>query len=103
MADGPESMEQRRDRGVALLDSEQPGWRSKVDGPTLRMRTCHDCVLGQLFGSYQLGRQILGASGKFEGSASDHGFMLKYGDYTSDSDIDEAYAALDDLWKRVLT
>src|SRR5215212_6502587 len=38
--------------GAALLDNENPGWHRKIDCDTLRLQSCYDCMLGQLFGSY---------------------------------------------------
>lgn len=37
------------DRGVALLDREQPGWRDDVDPTKLDMSSTCGCILGQVF------------------------------------------------------
>lgn len=46
--------------GVALLDQHNEGWWADVDLATLRMTSHIDCVLGQLYGSYDRGRDALG-------------------------------------------
>ena len=41
------------DRGIALLDKHGPkDWRKKIDCDLLNLESCHNCVLGQLFGDY---------------------------------------------------
>jgi hypothetical protein len=44
---------------VALLDRRAPGWRRVVDPDRLRMASPTHCVLGQVFGDYQAGRDAL--------------------------------------------
>jgi hypothetical protein len=45
----------RVERGAAFLDTRVPGWRDRIDPETLRINSSDKCVLGQLFGSYELG------------------------------------------------
>src|SRR5260221_4599985 len=45
--------------GIALLDEKDPGWRDKFNPSTLRMAGSSTCVLGQTFGSYGLGIDVL--------------------------------------------
>lgn len=47
-------------RGVALLDSEVPGWRERIDPDQLFLHDCYQCILGQLFGGFFLGLNALG-------------------------------------------
>jgi hypothetical protein len=44
---------ERAERGAALLDQLQPGWRDQIDVASLALNDCAACVLGQLYGSYQ--------------------------------------------------
>ena len=38
--------------GVEWLDEVHPGWRDKVDTDRLKMYNTHQCILGQVFGTY---------------------------------------------------
>lgn len=40
---------ERVDRGVALLNASEPGWREKVNPRVLDMRSGWRCILGQVF------------------------------------------------------
>lgn len=46
--------------GVKLLDEKQPEWWKNINLYTLDMEGCYSCILGQLFGSYSVGREALG-------------------------------------------
>lgn len=46
--------------GVALLDRENEGWWANIDLDTLDINSHRDCVLGQLYGGYNRGREALG-------------------------------------------
>jgi hypothetical protein len=46
--------------GVALLDRSRPGWAAQINIGHLIMRSCNDCVLGQLYQSYSKGLLALG-------------------------------------------
>lgn len=49
--------------GIALLDREQPGWRTKIDLDKLDLASCSVCVLGQIFGDYDEGIEQLNING----------------------------------------
>ena len=38
--------------GMRLLDERKPGWEREIDLNILRMSSCHQCVLGQIYGNY---------------------------------------------------
>lgn len=59
-------------RGMMLLDEERPGWEDELDLGTLNVADPHNCVLGQLYGEYQEGKDALGLS---LGEAINHGFV----------------------------
>ena len=46
----PQSIDERRDKGIAWLDAKQPGWRDKIDPKLLDMARCQECIFGQLYG-----------------------------------------------------
>lgn len=48
------------ENGMALLDEAQPGWRELINLTTLDINTTHNCILGQVFGSYREGCRVLG-------------------------------------------
>lgn len=45
--------------GMALLDEQSPGWWKHVDVACLDMNNCVRCVLGQVFGSFLRGEDML--------------------------------------------
>lgn len=47
-------------RGAALLDERLPGWRAEIDVDRLDLGNTCNCVLGELFGSYDRGLKMLG-------------------------------------------
>ncbi len=42
-------------RGAAYLDRVRPAWRSEIDVERLDISDGGDCVIGQLYGSFDLG------------------------------------------------
>jgi hypothetical protein len=50
------------ENGAALLDERLPGWANEIDAEELDLERSCNCVLGQLFGSYDKGRRVLGLS-----------------------------------------
>lgn len=40
------------DFGARELDRLMPGWFRQIDVSRLRIESCHDCLIGQLYGSY---------------------------------------------------
>lgn len=66
--------EEQIKRGVALLDEARPGWREYVAVERLDVARADQCVLGQVFGSYQAGAYILGLSSTV--AKAGHGFTV---------------------------
>src|SRR2546423_13097651 len=56
----PDTAEEAVSFGVALLDEHAPDWAEAIDVDTLTMSEGNRCVLGQLFGSYEKGCDVLG-------------------------------------------
>lgn len=68
-------------RGVRLLDKARDGWWRRIDLDDLAMDDCMSCVLGQLFGDYCDGTNILEAEmgmapGTIRKSAEKWGFDI---------------------------
>jgi hypothetical protein len=42
-------------RGINILDEKHPGWQTHVDLENLDVSSGYRCILGQIFGSYELG------------------------------------------------
>jgi len=74
------------DNGAALLDERLPGWRDHIDPNTLELADGCNCILGQLFGDYGKGIDILAVS------------PTKYGFVKSRTTYERLTAA----WKAVL-
>jgi hypothetical protein len=84
---------------AAVLDEHGPkDWRSQVDPQTLDFDSTEDCTLGQLYGSYHVGLEVLRAKG-VEANYDwqlDHAVELSheelgYGDYTDLTDAWKTY------------
>lgn len=80
------------DKGVELLDSIFPRWRELIDVDTLDMGDIHNCVLGQIFGYYSRGMEILGNQDS-DVDGDTYGF---------DSSGSKRYDDLAELWKRAV-
>lgn len=73
-------------KGAALLDrAEGPGWVGFVTDFTLDMSSAHECILGQLYGTYRDGLETLGLNSDTDAPA-EHGFA-----YSSHSPFGEYY------------
>lgn len=61
-------------RGANLLDREGPvGWTRAIDTQRLDIFSGRDCVLGQLYGTYGMGKHVLNIEGF---TAAKYGFSL---------------------------
>ena len=52
-------VQERATRGAELLDKKRPCWTAEIDRKGLDMQSLCDCVLGQLYGSYDAGLSAL--------------------------------------------
>ncbi len=69
-------------KGAALLDTQRPGWRERINTDTLNVARGEHCILGQIYGGFGTGLDCLDISGQ----AADYGFSirtLKYPDLES--------------------
>ena len=46
--------------GIKLLNKKYPGWQEKIDIDTLNLKSCTECILGQLYSDFDNGRDHLG-------------------------------------------
>jgi hypothetical protein len=95
-------------RGAALLDEKRPGWAGRIALDRLAMGSCSACVLGQIFGGFDLGVHALrqGLSPRisvFEHEptwdwSGEQGFSIPL-DQIGDVSDREQYKRLADLWR----
>lgn len=81
-------------RGAALLDVERPGWVDSIDLVTLNISSEARCVLGQVFGDFEHGMDVLGV----ETTLHRHGFDGRTG-----NDYFASCERLTNEWLRVIT
>lgn len=63
----------RAAHGARMLDYAWPGWHREIDLGSLDLIDCHDCALGQLYGSFDSARYHLGLD---QTAAIAYGFYL---------------------------
>lgn len=52
-------IDERVQRGAALLDQVRPGWHTRIDITRLNLGSCDRCVLGQEYGDFTHGALAL--------------------------------------------
>lgn len=102
----PGDIPQRVERGAQVLDLHVPGWELKIDAENLEMSSCARCVLGQTFGGYVRGLEVLIGPEGVENEDFDekldiwpelHGFEA-LGSYYTGFSCEEEYEALQAAW-----
>jgi hypothetical protein len=88
-------------RGVALLDTLDTHWPARVDAANLNMSSPSRCVLGQLFGGYNLGVSVLGISSDSDNWArpKEYGFAAWR---STGRQVYWDYDHLTTLWRKVI-
>ena len=89
-------LEERVQAGVAFLDEHVPGWQKGVFPDQLRIADCQCCVLGQLYGEYEDGREALAVTTPKSDSTD---WAISHGFFSWDN-FD--YPRLTDLWRKAL-
>lgn len=79
-------------RGVKLLDKRMPGWDERINLHRLDMGNGTHCVLGQLYGDYYRGLDVL-----LGDNSNSNGYHYAFNTYFLTSDV------LDREWTRVIT
>jgi hypothetical protein len=82
--------------GTKLLDVSYPSWQYHIDVSTLDLKDPYNCVLGQLYPSYETGLVELGLDTL--GSATAHGFSGR-----DIPDISDYFDRLTELWVIAIT
>lgn len=82
--------DRRAQRGAQLLSIHRPGWEQEIELDILYMGSCVNCVLGQLYHSYEHGVEEL----NLQEQEAYFGF---------DVDDDITYRDLDKSWTKILT
>jgi hypothetical protein len=80
-------MDERVEAGAALLDERWQNWHNAIDLDTLNMGSERDCILGQLFGTYWKGKEVLNIM-----TGADYGFDAVYDGY-------EEFPVLTEAWR----
>jgi hypothetical protein len=99
------SVKERVERGAKLLDEHRPGWELKIDLQALDLSSCDRCVLGQIYGSYGDGYDLLGLTDE----TSPYGFDRELSRQASFislerlcQDIKEDWKALREEWTSLI-
>jgi len=94
----PETAEYAVSCGVAVLDELSPGWADSVDVDTLDVSNGDVCILGQLFGDYLTGCDMLHLRGDAPARC---GFNVVVDKEETDATA-EAWRSLQSEWTRVI-
>ena len=104
------NFQERVKMGTELLDRKEPGWRDRIAPGDLEMASCERCVMGQAFGTFMTGTDLLGIYGR----GSEYGFDFSQGvalkivlngmsSWGTVTDFKEQeYAILEELWVDVI-
>lgn len=84
--------------GAALLDQKRPDWHRQINSEFLDLRSCFECVLGQLFGGFGAGAAILRIEPDFTLQLE-----ARYGFDITRHECDEVYDELHAEWLRVIS
>lgn len=90
------TVEERVANGMAFLDERVPGWRERIDFFCLDLGTTCRCVVGQIYGHYDDGSDMLGIS---LGQGERLGFV---GKGSEEGERAKEYPALTAAWKSAL-
>lgn len=88
-------VEHRASSGARVLDIYLPGWEKRIDLGVLNLWNPYTCILGQLFGHFMEGLDILNANSK----ATELGFVPQFGE--SETELNHAWA--DEIGRRMET
>lgn len=94
------SISERVQNGVNLLNDYAGDWFWLVDLETLDITSPENCILGQLFGSFQNGTRDLGFSYD-QYTQSLNGFEMTHVEYTSGSAL-SIQAQIEDEWRTAI-
>jgi hypothetical protein len=95
------SISERVQNGVNLLNDYAGDWFWMVNLDLLDITSPEECILGQLFGSFQNGTRDLGFSYD-QYTQSLNGFEMTHGEYTSES-VASIQAQIEDEWRILIS
>jgi hypothetical protein len=90
-------------RGAALLDEKRPGWSGRINTGPLELACPTLCILGQLYGHFNLGRDTLFPGEDYRATCDDdlgpylYGFDLTWQEYDKFGQA-AAFKPLQDAW-----
>ncbi len=87
------TLKNRVEAGAKFLDVMSPGWEKKIDLSVLDLGLPNTCVLGEIFGNYEDGKDALGIE---EAAAEGLGFQV------SGDGVGSAYTRLTNVWKEFI-
>lgn len=92
-------------KGIALLNERcGPNWVDEIDMATLQLKNGESCVLGQVYGDYEVGAEQLDinvSTTPDSGGTADYGFDIY--DDSRDVESGEQYRELQEAWEQMLT
>src|SRR5579859_5527888 len=95
------TIEQRVQRGIALLDEHIPGWRARIDVARLDMGSGEDGLIEQLYGTFHKGRLALGLTWNHdETGCIENGFDIA-GNERGENNLRD-WRVLTEAWRRAL-
>ncbi len=94
-----DTIAERVARGAALLDERRPWWAGEIDTRHLALWECKHCTLGQPYGNYQRGLDILfGVASSDEEEATREEVAAAHGFNVDDQDDGDEYNDLRLAW-----
>lgn len=93
------SVRERVERGAALLDAKEPGWRDRISPAELDIHSCSACVVGQVFG---LNEEDQGTADAWIEKIGELGCYNDAGEYGFCGSGPKDYDSLRDEWIRFL-
>lgn len=90
-------------KGAAFLDKKAPGWERHIDLVRLDMSSKNDCVLGQLWGTYERGLWRCRMLTFFETYVSPRALELGFAYFVENANQlqrSTQYLLLTEFWKR---
>lgn len=89
-----DTLEQRAQAGAEFLDENIPGWEERVNPNRLIMNDCLSCVLGQLYGDFDVALDELDMT--YE-EATNYGFFLDI-----NRGFFQEYTELTEIWRDLI-
>lgn len=101
MKTAEEQVIESANRGAEFLDKTLPeGWFQGINLDRLQMDSCVDCILGQLYGSYSMGIEVL----KLDYVSDElHEYLPEYLGFVAGFGDQFLWVLLRNEWKKLIT